>query len=824
MLGRGGYWSGISSGVPIYANVAAFPISAANGQLAVDQSTGNLYEFNGATWVQIGGPGAVFSIGNLDSQAANAKGLALVSNVLSTQSADATHPGLVNTTTQSFAGQKTFTSPIVGTQTQGDSSTKAASTAYVDVAVANAVSGVNPAVAVQAATTAASDTSSFTYNNGASGIGATLTGVANTALTVDGYTFTALGQRLLVKNDTQSPSGAFNGIYYVTQVQAAILPLILTRALDFDMPSDMNNTGAIPVINGTVNGTTSWVLTSQVVTVGTTPLTFTIFTKNPSSYLLASNNLSDVANKTTSFNNLSPMTTLGDIIYGGASGAGTRLGIGSGGNALVVSGGIPAWGPVVTSVGFSVPASSIFGTSGSPVTSSGTLGLTVTGTSGGIPYFDTTSTLSSSGLLTNHAIVLGGGAGAAPTVLASLGTTTTVLHGNASGAPTFGAVSLTADVSGVLPTANGGTGTGTTLTSGSVVFADVSGNYSQDNSNFFWDVTNHRLCIGNTSSSSLLTVGDNFGLSTSGYKAIALGNTSGNSMFTIGQDATHNLQYRWDYNATASAAIVNLVTFGYNNPIRIDSSILELQSQSGGFVGIGTTSPSSLLGIAGSKSVASWTTTGACFGVYANTQTDTTGSGTIATRVASSFAQPTFASSSAVTLTTAANVYIADAPAAGTSTTITNAYALYVASGASFFTGAVSTKAGVLHVDPASTNAVTITSPSLAGSYTLTLPNAQGGAGSIPLNDGSGNLSWVSMRSGIQPCTIATRDVAVLFSSAMPSANYSIDVSFINTTDNNPDYQPYVIVSRTTSGFTAEVNNNFQTGAYSMLWRVTSYV
>jgi hypothetical protein len=36
----------------------------------------------------------------------------------------------------------------------------------------------------------------------------------------------------------------------------------------------------------------------------------------------------------------------------------------------------------VSSVGFSVPASSIFGTSGSPVTGSGTLGLTVTGTSG----------------------------------------------------------------------------------------------------------------------------------------------------------------------------------------------------------------------------------------------------------------------------------------------------------------------------------------------------------------------------------------------------------------------------------------------------------
>lgn len=37
------------------------------------------------------------------------------------------------------------------------------------------------------------------------------------------------------------------------------------------------------------------------------------------------------------------------------------------------------------------------------------------------------------------------------------GTTTTVLHGNASGTPTFAAVSLTADVSGILPVANGGT-------------------------------------------------------------------------------------------------------------------------------------------------------------------------------------------------------------------------------------------------------------------------------------------------------------------------------------------------------------------------------
>lgn len=52
---------------------------------------------------------------------------------------------------------------------------------------------------------------------------------------------------------------------------------------------------------------------------------------------------------------------------------------------------------------------------------------------------------------------------------------------------------LTTDVSGILPVTNGGTGTGTAFTSGSVVFADGSGVYAQDNPNFFWDDTNNFL-------------------------------------------------------------------------------------------------------------------------------------------------------------------------------------------------------------------------------------------------------------------------------------------------------------------------------------------
>lgn len=119
----------------------------------------------------------------------------------------------------------------------------------------------------------------------------------------------------------------------------------------------------------------------------------------------------------------------------------------------------------VSSVDVSVPASSIFGSSGGPITSSGTIALTTTGTSGGIPYFDTTATLSSSAALTANRLVLGGGAGVAPSIVGSLGTTASVLHGNAAGAPTFSSVSLTADVTNTLPVGNGGTGA-TSFTSG----------------------------------------------------------------------------------------------------------------------------------------------------------------------------------------------------------------------------------------------------------------------------------------------------------------------------------------------------------------------
>lgn len=96
------------------------------------------------------------------------------------------------------------------------------------------------------------------------------------------------------------------------------------------------------------------------------------------------------------------------------------------------------------------------------------------GNSGGVPYFSTTTTIATSSTLANNELVLGGGVGGAPVTLGSLGSGTTVLHGNASGAPTWGAVSLTADVTGTLAVANGGTNATIVGDAGSVAYSTGS--------------------------------------------------------------------------------------------------------------------------------------------------------------------------------------------------------------------------------------------------------------------------------------------------------------------------------------------------------------
>jgi hypothetical protein len=151
----------------------------------------------------------------------------------------------------------------------------------------------------------------------------------------------------------------------------------------------------------------------------------------------------------------SPVTTTGTLTASLATQVANRVWAGPAAGADAA----PTFRALVAADIPPISSGSITGTI--PVANGGT-GLT-SGTSGGVLAFTAAGTIASSGALTASRIVLGGGAGAAPTVLGSLGTTTTVLHGNAAGAPSFAAVDLTTTVTGTLPTANGGTG----LTGGS---------------------------------------------------------------------------------------------------------------------------------------------------------------------------------------------------------------------------------------------------------------------------------------------------------------------------------------------------------------------
>lgn len=100
----------------------------------------------------------------------------------------------------------------------------------------------------------------------------------------------------------------------------------------------------------------------------------------------------------------------------------------------------------ITVASSNTPVTSVSGTA--PIVSSG----------GQTPAISCATCVTSAAALTANQLVIGAGLQASQ-VLGSLGTTTTVLHGNAAGAPTFGAVSLSADVTGNLPVANlnGGT-------------------------------------------------------------------------------------------------------------------------------------------------------------------------------------------------------------------------------------------------------------------------------------------------------------------------------------------------------------------------------
>jgi hypothetical protein len=183
----------------------------------------------------------------------------------------------VGTTSIALGGTSTTLAGLTSvTLTQDPTSNlEAATKQYVDALA----SGLNFHQACNYATTAALP--SNTYNNGTSGVGATLTANANGTLTIDGYTFVSgdVGKRILVKNEV---AGANNGIYTLTQAGTVSLPYILTRATDFNSsgsgPNQINAGDLTLILSGSTLANTSWVQQTPLpITIGTTAITFVQF-------------------------------------------------------------------------------------------------------------------------------------------------------------------------------------------------------------------------------------------------------------------------------------------------------------------------------------------------------------------------------------------------------------------------------------------------------------------------------------------------------------------------------------------------------------------
>lgn len=108
--------------------------------------------------------------------------------------------------------------------------------------------------------------STVTYDNGSSGVGATLT-LGAPITVIDGHTLTN-GDRVLVKNETMA---AHNGIYIRTS------STVLTRASDFDSAAEIAGGDFIFIENGTLYNSTGWVSENEVNVVGTDPVSWIQF-------------------------------------------------------------------------------------------------------------------------------------------------------------------------------------------------------------------------------------------------------------------------------------------------------------------------------------------------------------------------------------------------------------------------------------------------------------------------------------------------------------------------------------------------------------------
>jgi hypothetical protein len=200
-----------------------------------------------------------------------------------------------------------------------------------------------------------------TYNNGSSGVGATLTNAGTqAALTIDGV-LTTVGMRVLIYNQTAQ---AQNGVYTVTTVGTVSTNWVLTRATDANTygirdPNALGFNDAFFVQAGSTGAGETYVCTTTgVITFGTTAITFAQISS--AQVYTAGNGLTLTG---TEFALTAPVTApnggtgqtsyaTGDLLYASNSTTLSKRAIGTEGYALRVASGVPSW--QLLSTGFPV--------------------------------------------------------------------------------------------------------------------------------------------------------------------------------------------------------------------------------------------------------------------------------------------------------------------------------------------------------------------------------------------------------------------------------------------------------------------------------------
>lgn len=250
--------------------------------------------------------------------------------------------------------------------------------------------------------------------------------------------------------------------------------------------------GKAVCINTTANAAASWIFATVVAMVDVDTLTATgapllsVGGSNGQFTLSYSGTALPIANggtsgttKTTAFDALQPMTTGGDIIYGGASGTGTRLANGSTGQVLASGGGTnaPFWQSIGDlSPGFSTQATA--NTTTNLNAGSNQMQFFTNGTSGQIVRLPDTGTLQTGRqfFITNkdstNNIAIQTFTGAAISTLVSLSVKNFTCISNANNNASSWDFTVEVEQGGFLATTAGGTGTNLNTGTGNVVFSD----------------------------------------------------------------------------------------------------------------------------------------------------------------------------------------------------------------------------------------------------------------------------------------------------------------------------------------------------------------